>query len=80
MAFTSQRSPKSVNKMMCYSNMTYSIAKANRIFFKVKIFRLLVMPLIITLYSRVSIFTKYWVLVYQIFPSSKISGYAPLMK
>ena len=80
LAFTFQRSPKSVNRMICYSYMTYSIAKANRIFFKVKIFRPLVMPLIIVLYSRISIFIKYCILVYQIFPSSKISGYVPLMK
>ena len=59
---------------------TYSIAKANKIFFKVKMFRLLVIPFIIKPHSRVSIFTKYCILAWQNFPSSKVSGHTPLMK
>ena len=59
---------------------TYSIAKANKIFFKVKMFRLSVIPFIIKLYSRVNTFTKYCILVCQNFPFSNVSGYTPLMK
>ena len=53
---------------------TYSIAKANKIFFKVKMFRLSVIPFVIKLYSRVNTFTKYCILVCQNFPPSKVSG------
>ena len=59
---------------------TYSIAKENATFFVVKMFRLLVIPFIIKLYRRVSIFTKYCILVCQNFLPSKISCYTPVMK
>ena len=59
---------------------SYSIAKENTTFFVVKMFRLLVIPFIIKLYRRVNIFTKYCILVCQIFLPSKLSGYTSVMK
>ena len=53
---------------------THSIEKANKIFFKVKMFRLLGIPFIIELYSRVSIFTKYCILVCQNFLPQKCTS------
>ena len=87
LAFTFHRSPKSLNKMIFTfirplesETRTYSIARENKIFFVIKMLRLLVISFIIKLYSRVSVFTKYCILVCQNFPPSKIPSYTPVMK